>query len=261
MVKEARKATWNEKISDCGMDAKKLYTLINNLTNNNKDNPLPKSQNDQELANELAQYFMIKIKSIRDTLGSHPLYKPTRRDVPKISRFSKIMEDQVKRIIRSMPSKCCELDVIAMIILKQILPSVIIPITKLINESLKKGAFADKWKTFTIKPLLKNISLELICKNYRPVSNLSFLSKILEKCVLPQFNTHCTENNLLPGYQLAYREHFPCETALVKLMDDMLWDMEGQELTALVAIDLSAAFNTVDHDVLLHVLNNRSIIQ
>ena len=64
------------------------------------------------------------------------------------------------------------------------------------------------------------------------------------------------ENNL-PGYQSAYREHFVCETALVKLVDNILWNIEGQELTALVAIDLSAAFNTVDHDVLLDVLNNR----
>ena len=72
------------------MDAKKLYTLINNLTNNTKDNLLPKSQSDEGLANEFAQYFMSKIKSIRDMLDSHPLYKPTRRDVPKLSRFSKI---------------------------------------------------------------------------------------------------------------------------------------------------------------------------
>ena len=142
---------------------------------------------------------MSKIKSIRDTLDSHPLYKPTRRVVPKLSRFSKIMEDQVKRIIRSMPSKSCELNVMPLIILKQILPSVITRITKLINGSLEKGVFADKWKTAIIKPLLKKVGLELICKNYRPISNLSFLSKILEKCVLLQFNTHCMENNLLPG--------------------------------------------------------------
>ena len=67
MLKEARKFSWTEKISDCGTDAKKLYTLINKLTDNNKDNPLPKSQSDEGLANEFAQYFMSKIKSIRET--------------------------------------------------------------------------------------------------------------------------------------------------------------------------------------------------
>ena len=155
-----------------------------------------------------------------------------------------------------MQSKCCECDGMPPTILKQILPSVITPITKLINESLEKGVFADKWKVANIKSPLKKVGLVLICKNYRPLTNISFLSKILEKCVLLQFNTHCTENNLLPGYRSAYREHFSCETALVKLMDDKLWNMEGQDLTCLVVIDLSAALDTVDHDILLDVLNN-----
>ena len=200
---------------------------------------------------------MSKIKSIRDSLDSHPLYKPIRREVPKFSRFSRITEDQVEKIMRCMPSKCCELDVMPPKIMKQIIPSIITPITNLINNSLENGVFANNWKMAIIKPLLKKPGLDLICKNYRPVSNLSFLSNVLEKCALLQFNNHCTTNNLLPDYQSAYRECFSCATALVKLMDDILWNMEEQKITAVVAIDLSVAFDTVDHDVLLDVLNNR----
>ena len=180
MLKEAQKTSWAEKIYDCGTDAKKLYSFINNLTNNIKDNPLPESQSDEGLANQFAQYFMSKIKSIRDSLDSHPLYKPTRREVPEISSFSRITEHQVEKIIRSMSSKCCGLDVMLPKILKQIIPSIITPITNLINYSLENGVFADKWKMAVIKPLLQKAGLELICKNYRPVSNLSFLSKIHE---------------------------------------------------------------------------------
>ena len=62
---------------------------------------------------------------------------------------------------------------------------------------------------------------------------------------------HCDTNELMPDYQSAYRTHYSCETALVKLMDDLLWAMEGQSVTALMPIDLSAAFDTVDHEVLL----------
>ena len=98
---------------------------------------------------------MSKIKSIRDSLDSHPLYKSTRMDVPNFSRFSMISEDQVEKIIRSMPSKCCELDVMPPTILKQIIPSIITPITNLINKLLENGVFANKWKTAIIKPLLK----------------------------------------------------------------------------------------------------------
>ena len=69
-----------------------------------------------------------------------------------------------------------------------------------------------------------------------------------------QFTTHCDVNNLLPGYQLAYRRNYSCETALIKITNDCLWDMENQMVTAMIAIDLSAAFDTVDHAILLDVL-------
>ena len=131
--------------------------------------------------------------------------------------------------MRGMPSKCCELDVMPPKIMKQIIPSIITLITNLINNSLENGIFANNWKTDIIKPLLKKAGLDLICKNYRPVSNLSFLSKVLKKCALLQFNNHCTANNLLPDYQSAYSEHLSCETALVKLMDDILWNVEEQK--------------------------------
>ena len=108
-----------------------------------------------------------------------------------------------------------------------------------------------------VKPLLKKIGLELITSNYQPVSNLSFLSKVLERCVINQFTTHCDVNNLLPGYQSTYRRNYSCETALIKITNDCLWDMENQMVTAMIAIDLSAAFDTVDHEILLDVLNKK----
>ena len=91
-------------------------------------------------------------------------------------------------------------------------------------------------------------------KNYRLVSNLSFLSELLEKFALVRLNNHCKENDLMPSYQSAYREYHSCKTALVRLTNDLLWNMEMQWVMALVAIDLSAAFDTVGHTVLLKVL-------
>ena len=101
------------------------------------------------------------------------------------------------------------------------------------------------------------MGLELITSNYQLVSNLSFLSKVLERCVINQFTTYCDVNNLLPGYQSAYRRNYSCKTALIKITNDCLWDMENQMVTAMIAIDLSAAFDTVDHEILLDVLNKK----
>ena len=117
-----------------------------------------------------------------------------------------------------------------------------------------QGVFLSSWKVALVKPLLKKLGLELIESNYRPVNNLPFL---LEKCVLRRFNKHCERYDLMPDYQSAYQANYSCETALVKIMDDILWSMEKQEVVPLVAIDLNAAFDTVDHDLLLAVLRKK----
>ena len=97
--------------------------------------------------------------------------------------------------------------------------------------------------------------------NYHPVSNLPFLSKVLDRCVVNQFTAHCNTNNLFPGYQLAYRNNYSCKTAMIKIINDCLWTMENQIVTVLIATDLSTAFDTVDHEILFEVLNKKFGLQ
>ena len=174
-----------------------------------------------------------------------------------MSNFLPYTEDQVHKIIMSMPSKSCELDSMPTYLLKEILSAVLPTITKIINLSLMHGLFVSTWKSAVIRPLLKKTGLDLITSNYRPVSNLTFLSKVLEKTALEQFMQHCNINGLFPTYQSAYRKDHSCETALTHLIDDLLWAMEKQKVTAMIMIDLSSTFDTVDHDILLTVLNKK----
>ena len=157
----------------------------------------------------------------------------------------------------SMKTKSCELDCLPTSTLKAVLPCVLPVITDIINKSLQQGTFVSNWKTAVIRPTLKKPGLELTLANYRPVSNLGFLSKVLEKAALEQFMEHCENNNLMPDYQSAYRKNYSCETALIKMVDDLLWSFEKEQATALMAVDLSAAFDTVDHGILLSVLEAR----
>ena len=133
------------------------------------------------------------------------------------------------------------------------LPVLIPFITRIVNLSLSDGHFYMKWKMAVVRPLLKKLGLELLLTNFRPVSNLTFMSRIIEHCMLLQLGEHCRKYDLQPDYQSAYREHYSCETALLKLSDNILWGMEKQSITSLVILDLSAAFDTVDHDILLNV--------
>ena len=130
-------------------------------------------------------------------------------------------------------------------------------ITRIMNVSLQEGLFIKQWKTAVVRPLLKKKGLELLHSNYRPVSNLNFLSKVLEKLALNQFKDHCAKFHLYLDYQSAYRKHYSCETALIKVLDDILQNIEYQKVTALTCIDFSAAFDTVDHQILLNVLQTK----
>ena len=75
--------------------------------------------------------------------------------------------------------------------------------------------------------------------------------------MLIQLNEHCSNQDVMLGYQSAYRANYSCKTSILKLCNDILWAMERQEITALVALDPSVAFETVDHSVLLNVLHNQ----
>ena len=165
-----------------------------------------------------------------------------------------------KKIVKGQATKNCVLDPIPTALLKESLHEMLPALTKLINLSLMQGIFIGHWKTAIIRPLVKKTGLELIM-TFHPVSNLSFLSKLLQCCALKQFNHHCDKEKLLPDYQSAYFSNYSCETALVKICNDILWSMESQRISALVALDLSAAFNMVDHDILLKVLDKQFGIQ
>ena len=220
------------------------------------DNPLPKHDNEENMANEFADQFICKIEKIRQELNNNSKYTPSNDNIPILAEFTEVTQDEVQKIIMNLATKNCELDPFPTSILKEVLPALLPSITNIMNTSLKLGVFVQKWKVAVIHPLLKKAGLELIPKNYRPVSILSFLSKVLEQCVLMRFNEHCDNHSLLPDYQSAYRPNYSCETSLLKI-NDMLWAMERKSVTAMVVMDLSAAFNTVDHDILLSVLENK----
>ena len=108
-----------------------------------------------------------------------------------------------------------------------------------------------------MKPLIKNPSLGPIDTNYRLVSNLIYLGKVIERAALQQIVQHCESNGLLQKFQRAYRKGFSCETMLIKLSDLILNNMEAGQISAVVLMDLSAAFDTVNHIILLETFEKK----
>ena len=156
-----------------------------------------------------------------------------------------------------MPSKSYELDYMGTDKMKEILHTCIQSITKIVNLSLNKGTFSNQWKTAIVKPLIKHKKKGTAYTNSRPVSNLSFISKVVERCTLQQLTQHCNINSLLLNFQSAYQKHHSCKMSLLKLTNDILWGMENQQAMAMSILDLSAAFNAFDYELLLQVLNHK----
>ena len=175
-----------------------------------------------------------------------PNYTPPTRDVPKLSSFNDLNRDDISKIMSKLRLKQCEQDTLPISIIRQCEPIVQEHLLTIINTSLKSGHFPQTWKQALVKPIIKNPKIGTSDKNYRPVSNLKYYSKILECAALQQIVNHCERNNLLPRNQSAYRKGYSCETMLVKLADYILNGMECQEISAVVACDLSAAFDTVN---------------
>ena len=153
------------------------------------------------------------------------------------------------------PNKSCELDLISTWLLKCCLTELLLLITTLVNKSLTTGSFPEGLKLALIKPHLKKQTLDPdLQTNYRPVSNLHFLSKIVEKVVIQRLEVHITRNDLQDSVQSAYRKQHSTETALLKIHNDIVTSLDQKRCTLLASLDLSAAFDTVDHSILIHRL-------
>ena len=131
------------------------------------------------------------------------------------------------------PSKSCELDPLPTNLLKQVLEYVLLLITAIIRPRLKKP----------------NLDKEVL-NNYRPVSNLPFLSKILEKVVAKRLESHLSTHRLHENHQTAYRTGQSTEAALLKVHHDITEELDNKCMTALVMLDMSAAFDVIDHGIL-----------
>ena len=246
------------KVEEATTDSRQLFLLFGSLLGHKEENLLPEAPSDSILAEEFAGFFHDKIDNIRSRFTTTAPYKPEEKcDVPLLNKFIPISAIQLEKTITRMSSKTCALDIMPKARLKEVLGTILPSLTHIVNKSLDQGEFYTSWKEALVKPLVKNRILGTTMTNYRPVSNIQFISKIVEKVTLDQFTQHCNRNSLLPNYQSAYRQHHRCETSLVKLVNDILWAMEKQLVTVVVILDLSAAFDTVDHDLLLEVLESR----
>ena len=157
MLKMAKAESITKMVDDCNRDSKKLYNLAALLMGAVKDNPLPDHTDKEELTNQFASYFITKIQNIRDQLDNLPIYHHMSIDPPEFFEFKLMTEEEVGNIIKGMPAKMCDMDIISTTLLKEALPGLLPTITKIVNASMTQGVFPSSWKMAIVRPLLKKI--------------------------------------------------------------------------------------------------------
>ena len=172
--------------------------------------------------------------------------------------FEEVNEDQIIEFASKSASKSCCLDPIPSTVFKGCFKVLLPTITRIVNMSLSTATMPNSLKTAVLSPLLKKPGADHNqFSNFRPVSNLRLISKIIEKDVAVQLTNYIVNHQLAEMFQSAYKVFHSTETALVKVQNDILCAVDSNKSTVLLLLDLSAAFDTVDHSILLSRLSHR----
>ena len=270
IINKARNIFFEDKFKAESGNIKNTYKIFNHLMNKTyQKTQLPNGDNDEIIANHILSHFKDKVKHIHDNIYKQNIAEnynvqnciPTSmRHSPlknKLYVFKPLTNTQIAEIIKSMHVTSCELDQIPTSLLISCLDELLDIISYIANQSIMTGKDPISLKEAIVKPSLKGFNLDSDdLSNYRPISNLKFLSKIIEKCVYIQLIQYLEENNLFASNQSGYRRFHSCETAVTKIHNDILTVIDNNTNVVLLLLDLSAAFDTIDHCLLLNKLSS-----
>ena len=261
-IKEkAKEMYYTDRIEKCDKNQKLLFELLNEMLCKKTKQELPDSNSDENLANSFNKFFMEKIESIRNDLKSKQTNNNSFTEkitTSKMENFQSVSQDRIKCVVNNLSSATCPLDPIKTDLVKKCLDILVPTITTIVNSSLKSGVFPSDLKSAIIRPALKKPNLDRNnFKNYRPVSNIPFLSKVIEKCAISQLDSYMNAENMHELHQSAYRVGHSTETALTRIQHDIACELDQSRGVILILLDLSAAFDTIDHQILHDRMKNR----
>ena len=248
---------------------KQTWNTISETLNRHRksrDNPEKIIYNDKTLTNEqdIADSFNSFFANVgtqlsssfeqSDSIPSFETYLDCNTRSDPNFYFTPVDEDLVLTLITNLPNKTSSgIDNISNKLLKQIKHIIVQPLTLIINQSLTSGIYPDKFKISKITPLHKKDDRTVI-SNYRPISLLPTMSKIIERIMHSQLYAYFNENNLIAEQQYGFRSHHSTELAALKLSDTIMCELDRSLIPFVIFLDLSKAFDTLNYKILLHKL-------
>ena len=253
LLASKEKHYWTTRLMSCAGDSKLLWHCLNSVLLRNTSSSLTPTT---LTAQALADFFADKVAKVRVITSACP---PAIFSGPCTARFDEFRPctiAEVRQVMLQSPHKSCQLDPLPHTLLMASLEHVLPFLHMLCNKSLQSGILPDSEKSAAVTPILKKPSLDPdSASSYRPVSNLTYVSKLIERLACSQLTAYLLNHHLLPAEQSAYRQHYSTETATLKIASDIFDAADAEKVTVLALLDLSAAFDTVDHSILLQRLN------
>uniref|UniRef100_A0A8C6Q3D2 Reverse transcriptase domain-containing protein n=1 Tax=Nothobranchius furzeri TaxID=105023 RepID=A0A8C6Q3D2_NOTFU len=206
-----------------------------------------------DLCSEILQFFLNKITVIRAQI--HQTNRVPDSFIPshvQLQSFQPISLPYLEKTVAAMKPSGSPDDVIPPRLLKEVFPLISNNVLVIINSSLTLAEVPRAFKHAVLQPILKKPGLDPTdYSNLRPISKLPFLSKVLEKIVYTQLMKHLNEFQVMDTCQSGFRKQHSTETAHVRVFNDIFLALDSSFHVVLVLLDLSAAFDTIDHDILI----------
>ena len=265
VIKTAQMSYYKNIISENRHDFKAIYKIVNSLLFRKQEVKLPPITPSTKLAENFSEFFDSKIAKImhhlHETIDDDPdrhMYKEeTFQTEMRLKKFSHVLYTDIKELVATTPNKSCKLDPIPTALLKSNIGVLALVIADIVNISLGNGKVCQDLKEALLRPLVKGNLDHNLLPSFRPVSDLSYLSKLIERVVAKQLIRYTETTNQMEPYQSAYREHFSTETALLRVKSDILEAINKKEIMCLIMLDLSAAFDSLEHSLILTHLKYR----
>ena len=234
-------------------DSKYLYKTVNNLLG--KSNLV---QSDLS-ANALSDFFITKIENIRrDISVTNASCNPVNtvsENAFKLNAFCLTNIDEVLNLVKISKKTNSPQQRFPSKLFANIIDSIVNNLVTIFNKSLSSGVFPDQFKQACVLPIIKKPNLDSNeMKNFRPISLLDFKSKLLERIVSSRLNSHLSLCNVHDIYQSGYKKFHSTETALLHVVNDLRLSADKNYVSVLLTLDLSAAFDTIDHNILYSTL-------
>ena len=265
-IRVAEREFMMEQIKNNKNNTNYIWKTIRSYIPNKSKTQKTYSKAEKTVANEFNYFFAgvgdNTLKKISDLaskfnfeLNNNPFIPRTFALLEQIT-FNPIECKQVQAIVNSMAkNKAPGIDKIPVRVIKNCLPAILRSLTSIINASFTTNTFPDAWKLAEVTPVLKSGDHE-VPNNNRPISLLPVLSKVCERTAFNQFTAYLDSKELLTSKQSGNKQHHSTETTLIHTTDQILRAIDNKQLTATVLLDMSKAFDSLHHGILLTKLQD-----